>query len=64
MIKSRITQLGKHRRPELKNKLYIERAISLLYDYENTGLSPSEIHELQETVNNLRLRIKKLEEWN
>ena len=63
MIKNRLTKLGKHSRPELRNKLYIERAISLLYEYENTDKSPSEIYDLQETIDNLRQRIKKLEDW-
>jgi len=62
-ICKRLTRLGKNRIPELKNKLHIERAINLLYNYENTGLSPMQILDLQETIYNLQQRVKKLEDW-
>ena len=59
----RLTKLGKKRIPELKNKLHIERAINLLYNYENIGLTPAQILGLQETIYNLQQRVKKLEDW-
>lgn len=48
----------------LKNQLHIERAVGLLCEYENTGLTPSEIQNLKETVFNLQKRIRKLEDWS
>ncbi len=52
--------------PQLKNKMHIEKAISTLFDYENTGLTAYEIHELMQTANKLRERVKLLEDyqWN
>lgn len=62
-VYNQLTRLGKNHIPELKNRLHTERAINLLYDYESTGLTPLQIQELQETVYNLRQRLKKLEDW-
>lgn len=59
----RLTVLGSDGTPKLKNGLKFERAIALLYDYENTGAMPKEILDLKETVLNLRERVKKLEDW-
>lgn len=59
----RITKLSSDSVPVLKNKMQIERAVSLLFAYENTGYTPSEIMELKETIYNLQQRVKKLEDW-
>ncbi|MEA5083266.1 MAG: hypothetical protein VB018_03835 [Lachnospiraceae bacterium] len=58
-----LTRINKKGVPELINKLYIERAIATLYEYESTGLTPWQIGDLQETINNQLQRIKKLEDW-
>lgn len=62
MIKH-LTKLNKVGIPILKNPLHQERAINLLYNYENTGLSPNEIINLKIQIEALQERIKRFEQW-
>lgn len=62
-MRKRLTKANKRGIPELINKLHIERAISVLYEYEETGYIPDEIRIMEKTIYNLQERIKKLEDW-
>lgn len=48
----------------LKPHVTINQATKKLYDYEQTGLSPHEVANLIEQVQNLTNRVKKLENWD
>lgn len=47
----------------LRDKVSVNRAIKKLYDYEETGLSPSEIRILIERERNLTERVEKYQSW-
>lgn len=47
----------------LKPHVTVNQAAKKLYDYEQTGLSPHEVANLIERVQNLTNRVKKLEDW-
>ena len=49
---------------ELKPHVTVNQAAKKLYDYEQTGLSPHEVANLIEQVQNLTKRVKKLEDWD
>lgn len=48
----------------LKTHVTVNQAAKKLYDYEQTGLSPHEVANLIEQVQNLTKRVKKLEDWD
>lgn len=47
----------------LKPHVTVNQAAKKLYDYEQTGLSPQEVVNLVEQVQNLTRRVKKYESW-
>lgn len=47
----------------LKPHVTVNQAAKKLYDYEQTGLSPNEVANLVEQVQNLTRRVKKYESW-
>lgn len=47
----------------LKPHVTVNQAAKKLYDYEQTGLSPHEIENLVEQVQNLTRRVEKYESW-
>lgn len=47
----------------LKPHVTVNQAAKKLYDYEQTGLSPREVANLVEQVQNLTRRVKKYESW-
>lgn len=47
----------------LKPHVTVNQATKKLYDYEQTGLSPHEVVNLVEQVQNLTRRVKKYESW-
>ena len=47
----------------LKPHVTVNQAAKKLYDYEQTGLSPHEVANLVELVQNLTRRVKKYESW-
>jgi ribosomal protein S15P/S13E len=47
----------------LKPQVTVNQAAKKLYDYEQTGLSPHEVANLVEQVQNLTRRVKKYESW-
>ena len=46
-----------------QNGQTVNQAAKKLYDYEQTGLSPHEVTNLVEQVQNLTRRVKKYESW-
>ena len=48
----------------LKPHVTVNQAAKKLHDYEQTGLSPHEVTNLIEQVQNLTKRVKKLEDWD
>lgn len=47
----------------LKPHVTVNQAAKKLHDYEQTGLSPHEVANLVEQVQNLTRRVKKYESW-
>ena len=47
----------------LKPHVTVNQTAKKLYDYEQTGLSPHEVANLVEQVQNLTRRVKKYESW-
>ncbi len=47
----------------IKPHVTVNQAAKKLYDYEQTGLSPHEVANLVEQVQNLTRRVKKYESW-
>ena len=47
----------------LKPHVTVNQAAKKLHDYEHTGLSPHEVANLVEQVQNLTRRVKKYESW-
>lgn len=47
----------------LKPHVTVNQAAKKLYDYEQIGLSPHEVANLVEQVQNLTRRVKKYESW-
>lgn len=47
----------------LKPHVTVNQAAKKLYDYEQTGLSPHEVVNLVEQVQNLTRRVEKYESW-
>lgn len=48
---------------EYSQNVTVNQAAKKLYDYEQTGLSPHEVANLVEQVQNLTRRVKKYESW-
>ena len=53
----------KRQKAILKPHVTVNQAAKKLYDYEQTGLSPHEVANLVEQVQNLTRRVKKYERW-
>ena len=61
---NRLTELDpKSKRPRLKKGVDFMRAIEVLYMFENTEITPRQIEEMKQTIENQRKRILKLEDW-
>lgn len=61
--KDRLTAVNRKGFAVLKNPLQMEKAIGRLHEYEETGLTPREVHLLLSRVNAMAEHIKRLEEW-
>lgn len=60
----RLTEIDpKTKKPRLKNGVQTERAVEVLYMFENADVLPQEIEDMKETIANLQARVKKLEDW-
>lgn len=59
-----LTQYSQNRQKAiLKPHVTVNQAAKKLYDYEQTGLSPHEVANLVEQVQNLTRRVEKYESW-
>ena len=58
-----LTEINHNGKIMLNGKTTVAAAVKKLYDYEKTGLSPHEVANLIEQVQNLTNRVKKLEDW-
>lgn len=60
----RLTEVDpKTKEPRLKKGVDIARVVEVLYMFENTDVMPYQIEEMKQTIENLRQRVKKLEDW-
>ena len=60
----RLTEIDpKTDRPRLKQGVSVERAIEVLFMFENTDVLPRDIEVMKETIENQRQRLLKLEDW-
>ena len=60
----RLTEVDpKTKKPRLKDGVSTERAVEVLYMFENTDVLPYQIEEMKVTIANLQARVKKLEDW-
>ena len=61
---NRLTEIDpKSKKPRLKKGVDFVRAIEVLYMFENTKITPRQIEEMKQTIENQRKRILKLEDW-
>lgn len=51
------------KKPCLKRGISTERAVEVLYMFENTDVTPEQIEDMKQTIENQRQRILKLEDW-
>ena len=60
----RLTEIDpKTKKPRLKKGVSIERAVEVLYMFENADVMPNQIEDMKQTIENQRQRILKLEDW-
>ena len=60
----RLTEIDpKTKKPRLKRGVNTDRAVEVLYMFENTDTTPYQIEEMKATIENQRKRILKLEDW-
>lgn len=60
----RLTEIDpKTKKPRLKQGISVERAVEVLFMFENTDTTPYQIEEMKQTIENQRQRILKLEDW-
>lgn len=60
----RLTEIDpKSKKPRLKKGVSIERAVEVLFLFENADVTPNQIEEMKTTIANLQARVKKLEDW-
>lgn len=60
----RLTEIDtKTKKPRLKKGISMERAVEVLYMFENTDVLPYQIEEMKVTIANLQARVKKMEDW-
>lgn len=60
----RLTEVDpKTKKPRLKKGVSTERAVEVLFMFENADVLPNQIEEMKVTIANLQTRVKKLEDW-
>lgn len=60
----RLTEIDPEtKKPRLKRGISAERAVEVLYMFENAEATPDQIEDMKVTIENLRNRVKKLEDW-
>ena len=53
----------KTKKPRLKQGVKIERAIEVLYMFENSDVMPQQIEEMKQTIQNLQQKLLKMQDW-
>ena len=60
----RLTEIDpKTKKPRLKQGVKEERAIEVLYMFENADVMPYQIEEMKQTIQNLQRKILKMQDW-
>ncbi len=60
----RLTEIDpKTKRPRLKKGVSTDRAVEVLFMFENADVTPNQIEDMKQTIENQRQRILKLEDW-
>lgn len=60
----RLTEIDpKTKKPRLKKGVSIDRAVEVLFMFENADVTPNQIEDMRQTIENLRNRVRKLEDW-
>lgn len=60
----RLTEIDpKTKRPRLKKGVSTDRAVEVLFMFENADVTPNQIEDMRQTIENLRNRVRKLEDW-
>lgn len=60
----RLTEIDpKTKKVRLKQGISTDRAVEVLYMFENTDILPYQIEEMKQTIENQRQRILKMEDW-
>lgn len=60
----RLTEIDpKTRKPRLKKGVSTDRAVEVLFMFENADVTPDQIEGMKQTIENQRQRILKLEDW-
>lgn len=61
---NRLTEIDpKTKKVRLKQGVSIGRAVEVLYMFENADVTPCQIEEMKQTIENQRQHILKLEDW-
>ena len=60
----RLTEIDpKTKKPRLKKGVSTDRAVEVLFMFENADVTPNQIEGMRQTIENLRNRVRKLEDW-
>ena len=60
----RLTEIDpKTKKPRLKKGVSTDRAVEVLFMFENADVTPNQIEDMKQTIENQRQRILKLEDW-
>ena len=60
----RLTEIDpKTKKPRLKKGVNMDRAVEVLFMFENADVMPNQIEDMKQTIENQRQRILKLEDW-
>lgn len=60
----RLTEIDpKTKKPRLKKGISTDRAVEVLFMFENADVTPNQIEDMKQTIENQRQRIMKLEDW-
>lgn len=64
-VKSRrLTEIDPEtKKPRLKKGVSTDRAVEVLFMFENADVTPNQIEDMKQTIENQRQRILQLEDW-
>ncbi len=61
---SRLTEIDpKTQKPRLKKGVSTDRAVEVLFMFENADVTPYQIEDMKQTIESQRQRILKMEDW-